>query len=100
MILAKTRYGTHDSELLAIIETFKTWRHYLEDCKHEVLMLTNQNNFCRFMNIKSLGFCQILWAQKLSYYHFWIDYCQGKANRAADALSCFSQKNLDKEKMF
>ena len=30
MIPAKTRYETHDSELLAIVETFKTWRHYLE----------------------------------------------------------------------
>ena len=30
MILAKTRYETHDGELLAIVEAFKTWMHYLE----------------------------------------------------------------------
>ena len=30
MILAETRYETHNSELLAIIEAFKTWRHYLK----------------------------------------------------------------------
>ena len=30
MILAETRYETHDGELLAIVETFKTWRHYLK----------------------------------------------------------------------
>ena len=29
MILAKTQYKTHNRELLAIIEAFKTWRHYL-----------------------------------------------------------------------
>ena len=27
MILAKTRYETHNSELLAMVEAFKTWRH-------------------------------------------------------------------------
>ena len=31
MILVETRYKTHDGELLAIIEAFKSWRHYLED---------------------------------------------------------------------
>ena len=30
MILAEIRYETYDSELLAIIEVFKTWMHYLE----------------------------------------------------------------------
>ena len=30
MIPAKTRYKTHNGELLAIVEAFKTWRHYLE----------------------------------------------------------------------
>ena len=37
MISAETRYETHDGELLAIVEAFKTWRHYLEDCKHKIL---------------------------------------------------------------
>ena len=31
MILAKTRYKTHDSEFLAIIDAFKSWRYYLKD---------------------------------------------------------------------
>ena len=29
-IPAETRYKTHNGELLAIVEVFKTWRHYLE----------------------------------------------------------------------
>ena len=33
MIWDKTRYKTHDGELLAIVETFKIWRHYLKNCK-------------------------------------------------------------------
>ena len=30
MIPAETRYETHDRKLLAIVEAFKTWKHYLE----------------------------------------------------------------------
>ncbi len=44
MIPAEIRYETHDGELWAIVEAFKTWRHYLEGCKHEVLVLTDHNN--------------------------------------------------------
>ena len=87
MIPAKTRYETHDGELLAIIEAFKTWRNYLERSQHEVLILTNHNNFCHFMKTKSLSSRQVRWTQKLFHYHFRIDYHQGKANRVADALS-------------
>ena len=98
MIPAETQYETHDGKLLAIVEAFKTWRHYLEGCKHEILVLTDHNNLCRFMDIKSLSSRQIRWAQKLSCYHFWIDYHQGKANAAADALSRFLQKSQDEKK--
>ena len=34
----------------------------------------------------------------LSPYYFQIDYCQGKANTAADALSRFFQRSQDEEK--
>ena len=92
MIPAETRYKTHNNKLLAIIEAFKTWHHYLEGCKHKVLIFTYHNNFHCFMDTKSLSFRQVHWAQKLSQYHFRIDYYQDKANAAADALLKFSQK--------
>ena len=97
MIPAETRYETHNGELLAIVEAFKTWRHYLEGCKHKVLVLTDHNNLRQFMDTKSLSSRQVRWAQELSRYHFRIDYRQGKANEAADALSCFPQRSLDEE---
>ena len=97
LILAKTQYKTHNGELLAIVETLKIWRHYLKGCKHKLLVLTNYNNFYRFIETKNPSFCQVRWIQKFSQYHFWIDYCQGKANGAADALSLFLQKNEDEE---
>ena len=69
MIPAETQYKTHNGELLAIVEAFKTWRHYLEGCKHEILVFTNHNNLRRFMDTRSLSSRQVCWAQKLSCYH-------------------------------
>ena len=97
MIPAETRYETYDNELLAIVKAFKTWRHYLEGCKYEVLVLTDHNNLHCFMDTKSLSSRQVRWAQKLSRYHFRIDYQQGKANRAADALSRYPKRSAKEE---
>ena len=97
MIPAETRYKTYDGELLAIIEAFKTWRHYLEGSRHEVFVLTDYNNLQQFMDTKSLSSRQVRWAQKLSCYHFRIDYCQGKANGAVNALSQYPQRSAKEE---
>ncbi len=74
MIPAETWYETHDGELLAIVEAFKTWRHYQEGCKHEILVLTDHNNLQRSMDTTNLSSRQVWWAQEMSRYHFWIDY--------------------------
>ena len=100
MILAETRYKTYDSELLVIVEAFKTWKHYLEGCKHKVLVLTDHNNLRQFMDMKSLSSHQVRWGQVLSRYYFRIDYCQRKANGTIDELSYFSQRNqAEKDKL-
>ena len=49
------------------------------------------------MNTKSLSSRQVRWAQKLSYYHFRIDYYQGKANGVANALSQYPQQSAEEE---
>ena len=59
MIPAETRYETHNDKLLAIVETFKTWKHYLEGSRQEVLVLTDHNNLRRFMDTKSLSSRQV-----------------------------------------
>ncbi len=97
MIPAEIWYETHNQELLAIVEVFKTWRHYLEGCKYEFFILTNHNNLRYFMNMKSFSSHQVRWAQKLSRDHFQIDYCQKKANTVVDALSRFPQRSQAKE---
>ena len=99
MILVKTRYKTHNTELLAIVEVFKNLCHYLEGCQYEVLVLTNYNNLGRFMDTKSLSSRQVCWARELSCYHFRINYCQGKANGAPDTLSRYFQWSQSEEEI-
>ena len=55
MIPAESRCETHNGELLAIVEAFKTWKHYLESNWNEVLMFTNHKNLQQFMDTKSLS---------------------------------------------
>ncbi len=74
MIPTETWYETQDKELLDIVKAFKTWRHYLKGCKHEVLILIDHNNLQHFMDTKNLSFRQVRWAQELLKYHFRIDY--------------------------
>lgn len=62
MIRTKTQYETHDQKLPVIAEIFKTWHHYLEDCKYKVFVNTDYNNLHWFMDTKSMSFCQIRWA--------------------------------------
>ena len=74
MISAETRHKTYDGKLLAIVEVFKTWRHYLKGCKYVVLVLIDNNTICRFIAMKSLSSRQVRWAQELLHYYFCIDY--------------------------
>ena len=60
-------------------------------------MFTNYNMFCRFMDTKNLSLKQVCLAQNLSKYYFQIDYCQNKANEATNVLSCFLQRNKNKQ---
>ena len=97
IILAETWYKTHNNKLLAIVKVFNTWHHYLKSCKHEVLVLTDYNNLCYFMDMKSLSSKQVRWAQELFQYYFRFDYHQDKANAAGDALMRFLQRSQNEK---
>lgn len=43
-ISAEIKNETYNKEFLTIIKAFKTWKYYLEDCKHKVFVLTDYNN--------------------------------------------------------
>ena len=59
MIPIETWYKTHNQKLLAIIEAFKTWRHYLKGCRYKVFVFTDHNNLCQLIDTKSLSSYQI-----------------------------------------
>ena len=86
MIGAETRYETHDSELLAIVESFKHWRHYLEGSKFPVLVLSDHANLRYFMTTKELTRRQARWAERLAAFDFVIEHRPGTLN-PADAPS-------------
>lgn len=82
----EVRYETHDSEMLAIVEAFKHWRHYLEGSAHPVTVWTDHNNLTYFMTTKELNRRQARWAEKLSAFDFNIEHRPGTTN-PADAPS-------------
>lgn len=56
MIFVETCYGTQNEKLLNIVKSLKTWHYYLENCKHEIFILTDYNNLCCFIDTKNLSF--------------------------------------------
>lgn len=91
MISVKTWYKTHNGEILAIMKISKTWQYHSKDCHYESFILTDDKNFYYFINLKGLSLKQVWWAQKLLRFYYQIDYYQGKANRATDAISQYLQ---------
>jgi transposase InsO family protein len=79
-------YGTPDQEMLAIVEAFKHWRHYLEGSKHPVEVLTDHHNLQGFMRQPRLNGRQARWCYYLTPYDFVIKWRSGSTN-PADAPS-------------
>lgn len=86
LIPAEVNYDTHDKELLAIVESIKHWRHYLEGAEHAFEVLTDHSNLVGFYKQKALNGRQARWAIALSAYDFTIHHRPGKSN-PADAPS-------------
>lgn len=82
MIPAETRYPTHDQELLAVVEAFKQWRHYLEGSQFTVTVVSDHNNLRYFMSTTTLNRRQARWALLLGEYDFEIKYRAGTLNPA------------------
>ena len=63
-------------------------------------MLTDYNNLQCFIDTKNLHSRYVYQAQKLSKYHFRIDYCQSKANKATDALLQYTQQSVEEKMLY
>jgi hypothetical protein len=86
-IAAEENYDVHDKELLAIVDTFKTWRVYLQGTKYPVKVYTDHKNLTYFTTTKELTRRQVRWNETLQEYNFVIMYTPGPLNARADALS-------------
>ena len=51
---AETNYDVHDKELTAIYDTFKRWRHYLEEAGTPINVVTDHRNLQYFSTTKVL----------------------------------------------
>ena len=83
---AEANYGTHDKELLAIVESFKHWRHYLEGSKYPIIVSSDHANLRYFMTTTELNRRQVRWVEKLAAFDFTIQHRPGSKN-PADAPS-------------
>src|SRR6201747_2698826 len=84
---AERNYDVHDKELLAIVEWFNKWRHYLAGTVVPITVYTDHQNLQYFLTTKAWSARQIRWAQKLADFNFRIVYCPGTRGGKPDALS-------------
>jgi len=80
-------YEIHNKELLAIIDSFQEWRHFLEGAQHLVTIYTDHKNLEYFMSTKVLNRRQARWSISLLRFNFVITYCPGSKQIQYDALS-------------
>jgi hypothetical protein len=81
-IPAECNYDIHDREMLAIVESMKHWRHYLEGSKHTVQVFSDHKNLETFMTTKVLNRRQARWAENLAGYDFVLVHTPGSKNPA------------------
>ena len=84
---AERNYPIYDKELLAILDSFLKWRHYLVGSPQLITVLSDHKNLQYFITTPRLSPRQARWAQLLADYHFVIDFRRGKDHTKADALS-------------
>ena len=83
---AERRYGAPDQEMLAIVESCKEWRHYLEWSQQRNQVITDHLNLRYFHTLSQVNRRQARWAEQLAAYDFEIVYRPGAQN-PADAPS-------------
>src|SRR5258706_2239642 len=84
---AELNYDTHDKELLAIFEAFKTWRHYLESPIHTIDVVTDHKNLEYFTTTKTLSRHQARWSEYLSSFNMVVQFRPSKLSEKPDSLT-------------
>ena len=87
MIAAELNYDIYDKELLAIVECFRLWRHYLEGSKYTIQVFTDHNNLQYFTTTKQLSRRQARWSERFASFDFVINYRPGRLGAKPDAIT-------------
>jgi hypothetical protein len=84
-------YPTHDLELVAVVMSLLTWRHYL--LGNAVHMYTNHKSLKYIITQSDLNMRQRRWLELIKDYELEVHYHPGKANVVTDTLSCKAHCN-------
>ena len=60
-------YEIHDKELLAIVDSFRQWRHLLEGSPHQIIVYNDHKNLTYFQTARALSRRQARWSQFLLF---------------------------------
>lgn len=84
---AELNYEIHDKEMLAIIESLREWRHYLEGTTNPITIYTDHRSLEYFMSTKQLNRRQARWLNFITDFNFKIVYRPGKQAGKPDAMT-------------
>jgi RNase H-like domain found in reverse transcriptase/Integrase zinc binding domain len=87
-IEAKCNYDIHNRGMLAVVESMKHWRHYLEGAKYPIQIKSDHKNLEVFMTTKVLNRRQARWAEFLASYDFVLVHIKGTKNPADGPSRC------------
>ena len=87
MTPAECNYEIYDKELLAIVESFETWRPELTGVENQTKVFSDHKNLETFMTLKQLNRRLVRWAEMLAEYNFRVMYRPGKQGGKPDALT-------------
>jgi hypothetical protein len=87
MLPAECNYDIYDKELLAIVDCFKVWRHYLEGSPHPIQIFCDHKNLEYFNSTKILTRRQVRWSLILNSYKYSFTFRPGKKNTKVDAFT-------------
>ena len=67
---AEINYEIYDKELLAIVDSFETWRHFLEGAHHTMTVYSDHRNLLYFTTSRVLNHRQARWSLSLSRFDY------------------------------
>ena len=80
MAPAELNYGVGETEMLAIVEACKQWRHYLEGAMHPIRVITDHYNLRTFLTTKNLSRREARWWERLFSLDLVFEYRPGRYN--------------------